>query len=619
MSYHFTQGRYRAFIETTYTDSSGVYQTVDGPAVEFDADPIEYFEFETNPSIKINLSTMEAPNAELVSEGNYKGINYKLYNNSLAILQGTQSSDITSSDTTPWVENYYIYASIVIRSGYVFKSDNYKELQVRNSSFKAGGATSAYLFSNTGYDCELINIEELDTSNLTDFSRMFCNLRVGSLLGLHRLDFTNGNNFDHFASGLCCTPGQYSYGNNFTWEFDTAAIDPTGTNHKFDYAFDFSMNVSYSGSGRIDIYLTALNNPTMFRHEDGVMQGGGSGHYLYIDVSQTLPVNCSHIFDGNDANWITLIATAPANCNMSYMFANCSRLRYAQLGNNMASSVTTPATNMTGMFKNCTSLYEPRNLDMSNCIYADEMYRNCQTLGYESSSYGSATFNAGGPMLISAIRMFYDAMQDFGSRATNMSLSLSVSMTGNVNLQELLTGAGIGYRGGFDLYISGSGSQSANKAIHMHNAFTGIRASYINFYVNRGGTGDNYLFNVSLEDIAVDSVLQTINMRNLFITDADNAFKNCRSLNRLTFFEDDFGVVKSYCKFANNASTNDMLYGCSELTTMDAPNNLYDKGTGVSIALPVSMRPYDYQTQTWGAATMTATQSLAGYSTYMGD
>ena len=624
-SYNFTKGRYRARIVTGYYDQSDSYQEVEGDYVEFNADPVEYFEFVTNSNIKVNLSTMEAPEGiTLIEEGDDHGIHYKRYENSLAILTGTQTSDFSEEGWPKWCEDSYIYASINIKSGWVFKTSDSVELQIHNSSF-VNGATSAHLF-NHGYSAgwQYIDIEGLDTSNLRDFSYMFSGCTVNRIHGLNDLDFSNGTNFDHFTSGFSFRPT-----GNVIWEFDPKTIDPTGTNHKFDYAFDFGAELSYSSGPKITIRINSIANTTMFRHEEGV-SFYYTGHTLYVimtdyDGTPNMPVDCSHLFDGNKFCWLDLqYFVAPVNCNLSYAFANCNSARYINL---QTATDFSKATNMTGMCKNDTLLLEtPRYLNMDNCLYADEMYSGCYNLGYNTSSYSSRWVSAGGSKLISAKKMFYGALQNWGGRAQLMSVYVTVSDRDDVDCSEIFTGyAGMGYSGGLELYLgAGSNNHLYSRTISLKKAFYQNGVRNINIYCNRGSSGDNYLAHVDLEDFIKEGYVKYgVHLENLRIANAKEAFYGVHDIENIGFFDFDYTpssvTIKSACKFDNNADVTDMLYGCTTLQGVDVPDNMSDKGSNVSINLPVSMRPYNYSSETYGEFANVATQSLAGYTTYSGD
>lgn len=590
MSYHFTKGHYRAYVSTRYYDHNDQVQYVNGDPVEFDADPVEYFEFETNDNIKVNLSTMEAPEGiTLLEEGDDHGIHYKLYENSLAILTGTQTSDFGEEGWPAWCESDYIYASIEIKSGWVFKTSDSEELQIWNSSFLPG-SKSDHLFNHGGMGWQVLNIGSLDTSNLTDFSYMLENLRVTtSFKGLGDLDFSNGTNFEGFMKNAQFQTQRHA----IVLHLDNRSIDPTGTNHKFDYAFSGTVCEEDYGEWPygLFIYLTAINNKTMFQWSEDMSCDFSYGKLrVYMenqDGNSNMPVDSSYMFYRNKNNGIYLSGwRAPANCDMSHFFED-TRAQYiyfkTETGSDESQS-TRLATNMTALCKNNSRLYEvPRSLSMENCEIADEMYYGCSTLGYSSSSYSSTYVSSGGNKLKSAKKMFYNALSNWGSRATMMDLYLSVSMTDNVDLSELLTGAGIGYRGAFSFYLSGSGSNhGTGKVVSLNKAFNGISIRHINLYVHRDMTGEEYMMDVNLNELAKDSVLQSAYLYNLYIVNATDAFVNCTSLERLTFFDENMGgTPKSYCKVADSgANIGGMLImspSNSHLTQVYTPDNMMDK------------------------------------------
>lgn len=632
MSYHFTKGRYRAYVSTRYYDHNDQQQFVNGDPVEFNADPVEYFTFETNENIKVNVDTLEAPNAELEDEGTYKGLSYKLYDNSLAIVSGTQASVVGENDTTPWATSEYIYAKVVLISGRVFHTaGNCHELQIHDSSF-ASGATSEYLISNWNSGSyndyyNVVNIESLDTSNLSDFSSMFAHVRISdSFEGLENLDISNGNDFNEFLFDAQFQTQRRA----ISLYFDTNRIDPTGTNHKFDRAFSGMICEEDSGEWPygIFIHVTSVNNKTMFRWIDGMSRNFSYGKLrVFIDnsdyVTPNMPVDSSYMFYGNKNRGIYLSGfVAPDNCDMSHFFENTSAqyIYFKTETGGDESNTTKRATNMTAFCKNNTSLLEvPRSLHRDELLYADEMYYGCSNLGYSSSSYVSTSVSGGGPKVISAKKMFYGALTNWGSSPQLMDVYLTVSGTDDVDCSELLCGAGIGYRGGIELYLTADGNHANNKTVSLRKAFyqTGVRN--INVYCNRGSTGENYLVNADLTEFIKDGYVDSrVCIYNVYITAATDAFKNVHDIEAIEFFDENYGSTPRYwSKLANNADVTDMLSGCTSLTQFYSPNNMNDQGSGVSITLPVSMRYYK-NGQWYDIWSTTANISLASYSTYSG-
>ena len=276
---------------------------------------------------------------------------------------------------------------------------------------------------------------------------------------------------------------------------------------------------------------------------------------------------------------------------------------------------------MEPLCKNNTFLYEaPRGINMENCLYADEMYYGCTNLGNSNYEY-STSISIGGSKLISAKKAFYNA---FANNYVPEYLWVYVDIdqsSADVDLTNMFESVGLRGSHPYTLDISFSGSFNQNKTVNLANAFKNLCARHVNLRANRGASGDQYLMPVSLHELETSHAwLDSIYMENLLIRDAYHAFYENNDLESVTFFDSNMGTSHRYCcKFVNNANVAGMLYGCTALRTIDVPDNLADKGSNVSIDLPVTMRPYNYSTQTYGNPTDVATQSLAGYSIYSGN
>ena len=169
MGYNFTKGHYQAFIRTTYKDWTGASQTVDGPPAEFDCNMKTVLRFKTNPNIIVDEDELIAVDADKVSEGTYKGLEYEIYDNGLAIIHGTQTEAVDTSDPPAWNSEdvLYIYAQATFCSGNVFRTNYGKELQLGNCDFASGTTSATTLFFGNNWD--YINFEKLDWTNLTSF------------------------------------------------------------------------------------------------------------------------------------------------------------------------------------------------------------------------------------------------------------------------------------------------------------------------------------------------------------------------------------------------------------------------------------------------------------------
>ena len=185
MGYNFTKGHYQAFIRTTYKDWTGASQTVDGPPAGFDCNMKTVLRFKTNPNIIVDEDELVATNAELVSEGNYKGLDYKIYDNDLAIVTGTQTETMATGDTSPWQTGCdYIYVNCIVNSGFVFRNDDCLELQVGYLGFVDNPYPSS-LFRGTSY--LYLNVSKIDLTTNARTGALFHGVVTEDIDGLEEL------------------------------------------------------------------------------------------------------------------------------------------------------------------------------------------------------------------------------------------------------------------------------------------------------------------------------------------------------------------------------------------------------------------------------------------------
>ncbi len=174
-SYNFTKGRYRARIVTGYYDHSDSYQEVEGDYVEFNCNTKTVLRFKTNADIIVDEDELVAVNADKVSEGTYKGLEYEIYDNGLIIIHGTQSDSISGTDVTPWRENCdidYIYAKATFCSGNVFRLNTdreCKELQFGTCGFSSGTTDATTLFFG---HWDYINFSKINWDNLSSYTNI---------------------------------------------------------------------------------------------------------------------------------------------------------------------------------------------------------------------------------------------------------------------------------------------------------------------------------------------------------------------------------------------------------------------------------------------------------------
>lgn len=168
--YTFGRGQYRAKVVTRYKDESNVTRIVESEPFPFTSTAKEYFSFVTNQNVKVDLDSMEAPNATLVDEGNYKGLDYKIYDNGLAIIDGEQTEAITAAaEETPWsVEDVtYIYGQGIFCSGFIFWNSYCLELELGPCSFST---TAISRFIGRASYQYIGGIGNIDITGLTNIS-----------------------------------------------------------------------------------------------------------------------------------------------------------------------------------------------------------------------------------------------------------------------------------------------------------------------------------------------------------------------------------------------------------------------------------------------------------------
>ena len=437
--------------------------------------------------------------------------------------------------------------------------------------------TTAYWFSGCDNLVDIQHIENLDTSAVTDMSRMFSGCSKLTLLDLS--SFKTSRVTDMKAMFLNCS--NLVSLNVKGW--DTSRITDMGGSHQYT-----DSGVSYSTTGifsecssleSLDLSSWDTSNVTnmsfMFYECTGLkslnvsnwntskvtdmygMFGGfyrGCSSLTELDVKNwdTSKVTDMHaMFDGclsltslDLSKWNTGSVT-----NMGYMFCACKNLTALDI----RGFDTTCVTSMASMFYECESLptLDLSSFDTRNVTTMTFMFTRCKSL----TALDVSSFNTGN--VTDFGEMFYECTGLISLDLSHFDTSRATDMDSMFRECEKLT----------NLDVSNFNTSSVTEMDSMFSSCKSLKEVDVSGFDTSHVTDMAYMFSScrSLENLDVSS-FDTSN-----VTDMCCMFSGCRSLKTLDLSS--FNTANLRDSVAVNAGGIMSLFsGCSNLTTIYASN-----------------------------------------------
>ena len=361
---------------------------------------IDLSNFDTS---NITNSSNMFKNIPTTVDWNYSGSNYSEFN--------ITENESFYSDIFPWnlvtVAKYTFTSTTDTLPTFNSEFTNYTITDVDNGD----GTTTRTIISVGKYPTSisfkgcsgLLSVEELDTSNVTDMSRLFYNCKSLSSVNLSNLNTSKVTNM---------------YGMFYYTALTSLDLSNLDTSNVTNMSWMFrncksltSLNVSNWDTSNLTDMSQIFANCTNLTSVD-------LSHFDTSNVTTMAYIfnNCSKLTSLNLSNWDT------GNVNtMAYMFYGCNALTSLDVSTFNTSNVT----NMSYMF-GCPSLTSLNlsNFNTSKVTDMSYMFRDCSSL----SSLDLTSFNTSA--VTSSSNMFYNCPASCVVRYDATSWTLATSGTG---------------------------------------------------------------------------------------------------------------------------------------------------------------------------------------------
>ena len=286
MSYQFSYGKYRAYVKTEFQNQgsgSGVY----GYSKIYDftcTDEDEYYAFQTNPLIKVNVTQLASPDATLIEEGENTtyGLKWRKYDNGLIIVFGTMLRQIGSGNPLPTDALYVYYAGQqTYYKNLFYNFESALDIAVYDSNLRSN--VSAEAMFQRCINMIHVDLSHFSASNITSMQAMFSMCQHLTSINLNNLD----------TSAVTTTYNMF-YRCERLDSVDLSRLNLTRVTTMMDMFDDCYALRSVKFNRRQ--YLTATNYSGMF-------------------------VGCSSLQTFDD------LYINAASCNLTFIFSGCSSLK----------------------------------------------------------------------------------------------------------------------------------------------------------------------------------------------------------------------------------------------------------------------------------------------------
>jgi surface protein len=470
-----------------------------------------------------NVEIMANNSASVIASGTDCGLEWSISSDGLLIISGEYSQEHTHNDDNPWAWCYDYASSIT---------------SAKVTATEVG--STAYWF----YECEnliSVDVDEFDTSAVTDMSHMFCDCFQLTTLDVSKFDTSRVTNMWAMFGGceslttLDVSKFDTSNVTNIACMFSCCESLTTLDVSKFDTSKVTDMNGMFFGCSG----LTTLDVSKFDTGKVKDMNGMFSG--------------CSGLTTLNVSGFSTSKVT-----DMGEMFSGCSKLTTLDV----SGFSTSKLTNMYQMFYGCSSLttLDLSSFDMSDVEEASKLIASCTSLKeirtpknlslsialpvtMKDSSEASYTELPKG--LYTSIVLTATEEQQTPENPGDDSVSVIASGTDcglawSISSDGLLTISG---EYSSDGYYSGSWRDYSDKITCAKVTATGVMSTKHWFWDCTNLTSVDFNeFNTSQ------------------VTDMDGMFKGCSGLSTLDVSKFDTSSVTDMSR---------MFEGCSGLSTLD--------------------------------------------------
>ena len=475
----------------------------------------------------------------------------------------------------------------------------------------------SYDYNNNIPTFRVIDLSNVDTSNVTNMSYMFWN--CGGLTSLDLSDFDTSNvtdmtfifsdcsrltslNVSSFNTSNVTSMGGMFYGCSRLTSLDLSGFDTSNVTNmggmfrncsgltsldlsSFDTRNVTNMSFSSSSFYYYGLFAgcTKLRTLNLSGWDFSNIANLESSTFMFINCSSLeeinlsnakMPQDCTGFFYCFDFNHFSTPILREINLsnvdtsnvtNMCDMFGSCSSLTSL----NLSSFNTSNVTDMSSMFRNCSSLtnLDVGSFDTSNVTDMTSMFSGCSCLtSLDLSGFDTRNVTDIGSMFRNCSRLTSLDLSSFDTRnVTNMiSSSYYSSVYFYYGLFEGCTELRTLNLSGWDFSnIAYSSSNGSNKRYHMFYECTSLEE--INLSNAKMPQDSRYFFGGDI-DLSYRPIFKTINLSNTDtnnVTDMSYMFYNCSDLTSLDL--SDFDT-------SNVTNMRYMFSGCSDLTSLDLSN-----------------------------------------------
>ena len=434
-----------------------------------------------------------------------------------------------------------------------FDSDNdglYEVVIGQNGDFVRANKTSSYLFSELINLESIVNLNLLNTANVTDMSQMFndCpNLTSLNLSSFNTSSVTTMSYMFHFCYNLTSL--------NLS-SFNTSSV--TNMSYMFDYCYNLT-----------SLYLSNFNTSSV----------------RYMNL---MFYRCNSLTTLNLSNFNT-----PSVTNLQYMFSGCSNITSLDLSSFNTSSVT----NMSYMFDGCSSLttLNLSSFNTSSVITMCRMFSGCSSL----TTLNLSNFNTS--LVTTMLQMF--------SRCSSLT-TLDLSSFNTVKVTDMSYMFN-GCSGLTSLNVNNFNTSSVTNMEQMFNGCSGLTSLNVNNFNTSSVTNMQKMFSgcSSLTSLSVSSFNTAIvtNMYEMFRDCSKLTSLNLSNFNTVSVTN--MSYMFTYCEslvtiYVSNTflttsvtSSTDMFWLCNSLVGGNGTTYSYSN-SGVTYARPDGYS-YDTNTSTW--------------------
>jgi len=408
-----------------------------------------------------------------------------------------------------------------------------------------------------------IDVSTFDTSNVTDFSKLFCGLSA-----LTSLDLSNWNTKSvtdlNSMFRYCQALEEISFGE--MWKTDNV----TNMSNLFHSCKTLtSLDLTSWNTEKV----TQMNN--MFSTCETLQEISFGEMWKTDNVASMTNMfyGCKKLTSLNLSSWNTEKVT-----NFSDMFNGCSDLTTLNVSNFNTSS----ATNLSGMFMDCSALttLNVSNFNTSSATNLSDMFRNCSaltTLNVSNFNTSSATYlynMFSGCKKLTSLDLTYwntEKVTTFSDMFNGCS-DLTTLNVSNFNTSSATNLSGM-FRGCKKLTSLDLNSWNTSNVTSLAGIFyncSALEELYVSNWntekvltLQSGATMTNYL-SISYSIFTNCSSLKTLDLSNwstASMNDPSSMFANCSSLESITFGEN--------FTFSNATKLNTMFYNCSSLKALN--------------------------------------------------